>query len=179
MPLVTVPSSYAIWGAAMLVFDSRNRIVLVEELEDRPEVGKYSGMRSIPMGEKRPNELFGDTAEREFREETGREALVERMLGFVEIQMTNYRKVGIWAYLGKLTGRSGYRSSKTVADTPPLSGSAFLRLGSSDLRPGNLQTYANYLYQQKLLERGVPASWIHEVAFSVAPPEAKRRLARE
>ena len=163
----------------MLVFDSRQRIVLVEELEDRPEVGKRPGMKSIPMGERRPNEPFIRTAEREFFEETGQEARTERMLGFVEIQMTDDRKVGIWAYLGKLTGRSGSRSSKTVADTPPLSEGAFLRLGSFDLRPGNRQIYANHLYQQKLLELRVPASWINELAFSTAPPEAKIQLARE
>ena len=177
--ITTVPGSYAVWGAAMLVFDSRGRIVLVRELEGRPEVGKQPGMRSIPMGERRPGEFFGRTAEREFLEETGWQASVERMLGFFEIQMTGPYKVGIWAYLGRLTGVVGVRSSKTTMDTPPLTVSAFLRLRSFELRPQNREIYARYLDQQKLLGLGVPLSWIDEVAFSVAPPEAKEQMARE
>lgn len=122
--------SWAIEAAAMVVVRERS-VLLVEENEDREEVGKRKGMLSFPMGKLKKGEGPKAAAQREFKEETGTEALVDYPLGFYQIEMSGGRRAGVWVFKGRLADTYAAVHERCRW----LTGEEFLCLDPFSLRP--------------------------------------------
>lgn len=178
--LVTTTSrdKWALLGIAVLVFD-RGKIILVEETRDKPKIGKYAGMISIPMGAIDPGETAERAARREFGEETGLECSIELPIGFFEIQMAGRDRAGLIAFLGKLTGRSVPRERNGVKPPFRLSEVQFRDTDPFRMRPENFQIYAAWRLWDALLKAGKPTQWVKDMAKSLIPSAARQLMARE
>jgi len=175
---MVAPNDWNLYGVAMLVLSSDERIIMIRELTDRVDAGKYAGMASIPMGEIRPGETAEQAAAREFGEETGLKAEVLYPIGFFEIQEPGRDRVGVWAFFGRLTGEKVARDGG-VSEPFVLSERDFLGMNPFDLRPLNLEIYAQWKLLSELLKSGRSAWWIRTQAIYHAPAKARQWLARE
>lgn len=150
----------AIRGVAVLVVQDR-KILMIEELTNNSLVGKKKGMFSIPMGRLREGEGYREGALREFREETGLEAVIRYPLGFFEIEANGEERTAVWAFLADL--KDGWTIEKhdiDVSDSFWMDKDVFLGYNPLALRPLNHQIYQSYAYLNRL---GI---WLNDEAIT-------------
>lgn len=177
LPMVT-PTDWKLKGVAVLAFTEAKKIIMIKELTDRLEAGKYAGMASIPMGEIRPGETAEQAAVREFGEETGFGVVLDYPIGFFEIQVPDRNRVGVWAFFGHLRGDRVPRDGG-VSQPFFITEREFLDLDPFGVRPLNREIYQQWKSLRALIKEGVSNWWIRTHAVYHAPAKARQWLARE
>lgn len=141
---------WAIEAVAGLVVEDA-QILLIRETGSRPEIGKFAGMLSVPMGHIDAGEAPEKAVVREFREETDLEVTVEYPLGFYEIVMPEGERAGVWAFKCRRTD-----SRRETAKTIWMSIEEFLALDPFVLRPLNRDLFQVYIRSEDaVLLRGI------------------------
>jgi len=174
-----IPTDYDLWGSAVVCLDQFHRLIVVVEPDDRdrPQIGKFAGMISIPMGaidiDKR--ETAPQAAAREFGEETGQEVRILYPIGFFEIVEPNGQRCGVWAFYGELTGKP-YLGELEDMKCYGLAEKEFLRLDPFTLRPLAREIYACWKWIKLAIDSGKPIQWVWDMVKSYAPAIAKRLL---
>ncbi len=159
---------WSIQAIAILV-EEKGQILLITEDGSRPEIGKYAGMLSIPMGhiEVADGEDPESAVIREFKEETGgMDAVIDYSLGFFSIEMNNRKRAGVWAYKGHLVGEV-----KNTDLVSWLTEKEFLSLDPFLLRPLNNEIFQAYALA-RVIEKYEPKDKISKIILDAMPKVA-------
>ncbi|MBN2585181.1 NUDIX domain-containing protein [Patescibacteria group bacterium] len=177
---VPIPNDYDLKGVAVLCFDPQGEIIMVIEPygKDRPDVGKFAGMASIPMGAIKEGESAETAAIREFGEETGLGIGLLYPIGFFEIVEPDRRRCGVWAFFGRLTGHP-YKGETERTKMFTLSERDFLGVDTFHIRPLNREIYTAWKWLKLALDVGKPLGWVRDMVKSHAPAKVRQWLSRE